>query len=221
LGKTLSERGRVYPIKIIKMKILFLVIIMSVYCINCTSHRVDEKTKDNYSEILSIYPEYLVSHFPTDISKDIFLFGNFTFPRGRYLNGIQLGVLKKNKEISELQQQVASISKAVYLVTDSCLIKIVQDVFDGRERLTLDNKQCNSATEIFPIPDFDFFTAPKQMYSAFENGYIYVLDAKKGKFLPDSCIARDNIGLPEEWAHGYTKGILISGEIVIYWLELW
>ena len=50
---------------------------------------------------------------------------------------------------------------------------------------------------------------------------IYLLAAEKGRFLPDDCLSRNGVGLPNEWVHGYTKGLVLYKYYVIYWLEVW
>jgi len=74
---------------------------------------------------------------------------------------------------------------------------------------------------MFPIPNFEFclkYPIPIEFY---EKAKIYVLGAEKGKFLEDNLLWSRGVKLPDEWKNGYTKGVVVSGNIVVYWLEIW
>lgn len=55
-----------------------------------------------------------------------------------------------------------------------------------------------------------------------KNYDLYIIEAKKGKFLAENNLSF-GYGLPEEWRNGYTRGVAVNEDkgIVIYWLEIW
>ena len=86
------------------MRKIFFLLLTSLLIIQASclfQSNLDERDKQNYLEIISLYPESLVSHFPENVdSKRVVLF-ELLFPRGRYLNYIHLGILCDNEELNQ------------------------------------------------------------------------------------------------------------------------
>lgn len=78
-----------------------------------------------------------------------------------------------------------------------------------------------------PVPHF------RGVLSMLENKYIqgsklpedfkiYVIEAKRGKYIVDSLLVNDTV-VPEPWEHGFSRGVAISEERlkVVVWLSIW
>ena len=61
-----------------------------------------ERAKRDYEEIISLYPNFLVSHFPESINDSKFANHGLLFPRGRYLCYIHLMIPYGDEEIGPL-----------------------------------------------------------------------------------------------------------------------
>jgi hypothetical protein len=178
-----------------------------------------ERDRKDYKEIKELYPKELVCGFP-DVEKLIYM--ELDFPRGQYRNYIHVAVKKTEHEILQLKEQLKVKSKAIYTFSDSCSLIIDYEpnlYTDAPFKLTM----CDSSSmaQKLPIPNFEFLFELSVVPHLFDDVTLYVLDAEKGKFLDDKCLSKNGVGLPDEWLHGYSKGILISGKLVFYWLEVW
>lgn len=203
------------------MKKTFLFIISCLLLCNCNigAQGNFSDIKNNYHDILSLYPSKLISYLPSKLNQDKLAFYEFEFPRGRYLNFIHLVAIYSDKEISKITSSIKPLK--VYNFNDNRDLLIVEyDPLIYIDTLfTL--KKINPALNELPIPNFSFLKDIVLPSSFYCNAKIYVLDAKQGKFLKDDYLSQDGVGLPNEWQHGYTTGIVISGNIVVYWLEVW
>ncbi len=201
---------------------LSILIILFLYHISVVSQDImDERDKSDYSEVLSLYPNELVCGFPEMKKEKVFYLG-LEFPRGQYLSHIHIGVLKTEVEIKNLEEQLKIKSKSIYSFGDSCSLIINYDsnlYTNAPFNLTM----CDSLIMMqkLPIPNFDFLIDMDMPSEFFDKATIYLLDAEKGKFLEDNYLSINGVGLPKNWLHGYTKGLVISGKIVFYWLEVW
>ena len=88
----------------------------------------------------------------------------------------------------------------------------------------------------FPIPNFYEFSynAENETIWQFDESVIktecklpvdyeiFVLEAKKGKFVNDSLLSEETM-MPKSWEHGLSKGVAIdkANSIIIYWLNIW
>lgn len=186
---------------------------------NCLSqNRPDERDKRDYREIISLYPKSLVSHFPKNIDDKKHGNIGLLFPRGNYLSYIHLTLPYKDEEIEQLKKEAALKVKHIYHFGDSCLILPYN--YEEFEIVKSDSIRNLSFVDMLPIPNFlslecgytpDFY----------KEAVIYLLDAEKGHFLADDYLSKLGVGLPEEWKHGYTKGLVFYKNYVLYWLEVW
>jgi hypothetical protein len=116
--------------------------------------------------------------------------------------------------------KIQNLAKKTYNISDSCMILLHSEIIDGRERLWFENNKCNEITNKFPIPNFDFLKESRlETYNT--SATFYVLDAVPGKFLTDDILAAGISYLPKKWEHGYTKGIVICKNEIMYWLNVW
>jgi len=202
------------------MKTIFLLLVFLFFAqTNCLAqYNLSKREKQYYKEIISLYPDSLVSHLPKNIDNRKTGAPGLLFPRGKYLSYIHLTLSYKDKKIERLKKEIASKAKGVYHFGDSCLI-LPYD-YEKFEIIKSDSIRNLPFTDMLPIPNF----------SSWEGGFspevhkkavVYLLDAKKGKFLADDCLSKCGVGLPEEWKHGYTRGVFFYKNYVEYWLEVW
>ncbi len=180
--------------------------------------QIDENPiRCEYKKAFSLYPDSLINHFPNPINKDIVYF-SMEYPGATRLNCVYAIFHYKDKRIGEIEEVAKYASLANYNFTDSCLMMTNYDtswytpVFDGII-------QCKDCANIYPVPNFSFLRELEIDF--FEKAKIYVLKAERGNFLDDNILWNEGVGLSKDWLHGYTKGITIGGNLVIYWLEVW
>ncbi|HPX45346.1 MAG TPA: hypothetical protein PK626_03065 [Bacteroidales bacterium] len=75
---------------------------------------------------------------------------------------------------------------------------------------------------MLPITNFEFCRNSSIITKNFyKKATIYVLGAERGDFLPDYELTNEGVGLLAGWLYGYTKGMAIWCNAVVYWLEVW
>lgn len=203
------------------MKTIFLLLSgLFLFQINVSSQSnfPTERTKNDYAEIIRLYPDYLVSHLPKSINNEEFANPGLLFPRGRYLNYIHLMIPYDNKMIGQIKKESALKAKGIYHFGDSCLILPYN--YEKFKIIKSDSIRNISFANMLPIPNIHswLYEFPPEFY---KEAVIYLLDAEKGRFLPDEYLSKSGVGLPKEWLHGYTKGLVFYKNFVIYWLEVW
>ena len=198
-----------------------IIVIFGIICCSCSfnNKNANNEIKEKYSNILNSYPQEIVEHFP-DLDEGALLCYDFKYPKGKYLNGIKLVFKMTDDRIQEISDYAASNNLHKYSLKDSCLMmtKYDESLYESMSfRLSMCEKPDQS---LAPVPNFAFCNNLNLPISFYNNAIIYVLDAQKGAILSDHYLSR-GVGLPEEWLHGFSKGIVISENIVIYWLEVW
>ena len=173
-----------------------------------------------YCEILSLYPKELTDHLPK-LNQAELVHEEFEFPRGKYSSFIHMIYSYTDKKRAVVEKEIQTKAKKIYHFTDSCLM-VVNDKWNPKDSSLFSNDTCVAlAPDALPIPNFNLLKKLGAIPEVYENAVIYVLDAKRGSFLEDIFLSVDGVGLPKGWEHGYTKGALISGNLVFYWLEVW
>lgn len=202
-----------------KRIVLILSVLLFVQC-NYSPREGDlsEREKRYYREIITLYPKDLVSHLPDNIDNRKDGAPDLRFPRGRYMNFIHLALSCDKAEMERLKTEVASKAIGVYHFGDSCLT--IPYNYETFEIIKSDSIRNLPYVKMLPLPNF------KAWYGGLseeicKEAVIYLLDAEKGRFLPDDCLSKSGVGLPEEWLHGYTKGLILYRNFVVYWLEVW
>lgn len=199
---------------------LFILIILFLYHISAlTQNYLSKRGQNDYVEIKKLYPKELVCSFP-DVEKIVYM--ELEFPRGQYRSFIHVAIKKTESEILQLKKLLKDKSKEIYSLSDSCSLIIDYDP-NLYTNAPFNLKMCDSLTmtDKLPIPNFEFLIDFRVIPDFFDGVTLYLLDAKKGKFLENNYLTINGVGLPEDWLHGYSKGIVISGNFVIYWLEVW
>lgn len=201
------------------IKILFVTILWFAF-IPCYSQIfLDEEELIRYKGLFSSYPDSLTDHFP-DWNNEGLLYVEMSKPGSSVLNVIYFAFEYDKSEIEKLKEEFNARTLSHYHFTDSCLMMTYYDstFFES----TLPHlKQCDN---LYPIPNFEFLGDPSLNSDFYKQAELYVLEAKKGVFLEEALLNKKwvkKIGLPVDWEHGYSKGVLISGCVVAYWLEVW
>lgn len=198
--------------------VLFLLVNLFLIQADCFSqyYKPTEQNKRSYREIINLYPQSLVSHFPKKMEK-VGLF-EMLFPRGKYLSYMHLAIYYEDETIELLKKDIASKAKGIYHFQDPCLI-LPYD-YTEFEIIKSDSIRNLPFVEMLPLPHFRNWESklPPDFY---QEAVIYLLNAEKGRFLPDEHLSRFGVGLPEDWVHGYTKGLVFWRNYVLYWLEVW
>jgi len=202
---------------IIKYLVTFLFVVILAYS---SSAQIDlGKVKETYKEVLSHYPKILTDHF-LDPEKANFLHLGIEAPGVSNLNQVNAIFLCDSAITTAIEEKLIQEAVAIYHFTDSCFMIVDYDT-TIYVTTVIKLKQCNNFDGMFPIPNFEFclkHQIPKEFY---EKANIYVLGAEKGKFLAENLLLSKGVKLPDEWKNGYTKGVVVSGNIVVYWLEIW
>jgi len=178
-----------------------------------------EKVKESYREILCYYPKALRDHF-LDPDKANLIYLDISVPGVSNLNQLIAIFMCDSALITTIEEKAIQNAVAIYHFTDSCLMMVDYDS-SFYDSTVIKLRQCNNFDEMVPIPNFEFCLKgpfPKEFY---EKAKIYVLGAAKGKFLRDELLWNQGVKLPKEWENGFTRGIVVSGNIAIYWLEIW
>ena len=204
--------------KIIILTFCFLFAIQAI-CLSQTYP--NEREVRAYQEIISLYPPDLVTGFPDKVESKIFAIMGLRFPRGKYMNFIHVALYLDNNEIKILEMILAAKAERIYHITYSCLMVIPYN-YSNFEIIESDSLRNCRTSNILPIPNFKCWEVgfPLEFFKN-KDSKIYVLDAKKGRFLEDDNLSKSGVGLPKEWLHGYTKGVTIFKNYAIYWLEVW
>lgn len=206
-------------IKINSMNRFICFILFIFYCLHSLAQVDKGQVRDEYKKILSLYPDSLTNHFPNPISDNIGYL-DVEYPGATRINSIYAIFHYKDKQIECIKKRAKSIALANYRFVDSCLMMTNCDA-SWYTPVIEDIIRHEDCPKVYPIPNFSFLKEFNPESDFFEKAQIYVLRAEKGKFLDDKLLRNEGVGLSESWLHGYTKGIMISGNFVIYWLEVW
>ncbi len=196
----------------------FLIPILFISCKQ--KEYISKSNKEIYKEAMSLFPKQMVEHFPKLDEGDVEML-EITTP-GAYMSYIYLIMSLSDKKIEAIKRFTIENRVDSYSFNDSCLL-IVNFKKDSNLSFPFLSTKCNSPCEKLPIPNFVFCRESNIDSSFYSNSTIYVLNAGKGKVFNDDNLSIDDFGLPLEWEHGYSKGIVLSeiSNTVIYWLEIW
>lgn len=203
------------------MKKVFIVSIL-ILCLSCEQV---SKNWEHFFELKNDLNVEFVNHFPKEFKyKDAF---SISIPpsKGKYAIGTELVLLLKN--IDNIESKNLDFEKLI-LPNDSCNLIVNRFYFDSPSSLIAEemSRLAKYCQESLPIPNFamvNSFLKEKPELVTLPNDFeIYIIDAKKGKFLEENEHTVGT-GLPEEWKNGYSKGIAYSEKrhICIYWLIIW
>jgi hypothetical protein len=143
-----------------------------------------------------------------------------------------------DRKINEIRKYAEENSIEKHYFNDSCLMMLAYKNSKSSisDSTFIKQRECIQYISL-PLPNFTWcieqgFSSSSDFY---KNATIYILGAEQGEFLEytyteelelpktrDKRLLRsDKTGLPAGWEHGYTKGLVISGKYVFYWLDAW
>jgi hypothetical protein len=213
-------------------KIIFIVagvIIMSSCCnfyAKIENKKGYKRLVDNYDMkesyklcVLQKYDSSLIYFLPDLDSGDCYNFAICCNDTSR-LHFVHLVMFFSDKQTDSIIDYANKNAIRKYHFTDSCLMIVNYDKTKSHENKI---KQCNTfADDMLPVTNFNFLDRSVIINEKFyKNATIYLLGAERGKFLPEYELTNEGVGLPAGWEHGYTKGMAIWCNIVVYWLEVW
>jgi hypothetical protein len=200
---------------------------------------IDEEHKKIYDDIRNKYPKCFVDHLPEfyDGNRNTY---QFSFPIGEYVSCIYLIMQYPDRKIKDIREYAERNSIEKHYFNDSCLMMIAykNSTSSIDDSTFIKKRDCHQYTSL-PLPNFTWCIEQGFSYSSdfYKNATIYVLGAEQGEFLKDTytepigileskhrderLLKSSKTGLPAGWEHGYTKGLLISGKYVFYWLNAW
>lgn len=190
--------------------------------------RSNAGTKIEYQKDLKRFKKKFVSHFPKSLE-----YGNYS---SRIDDGIDADypnemsfVLRLNNEGGEIdsfmKNKLGNII-AEYSPGDDCQL-VLNDFYTNSngvktfrvKKSTIDT----SCKNTFPIPNFidnDYYTESTKCKLP-EDFTVYVIEAKKGVY--SNKIIVEKSSMPNEWLHGYSKGVAISEKrnVIMFWMIIW
>jgi len=197
--------------------------LFSTLFISCKHKEKIYSTKYNgeiYKATLSSFPKQMVEHFP-ELDEGNVKMLEITTP-GAYMSYIYLIMSFPEEKIETIKRYAIEKNIDSYSFKDSCLL-IVNLKKGSNLSFPFLSTTYHSSIDKLPIPNFAFCHESNIDSCFYSNSTIYVLNAEKGKVFNDNNLSVDDLGLPLEWKHGYSKGIVLSeiSNTAIYWLEIW
>ncbi len=214
-----------------KRILLLLFIVLFSSCCNCfikiyNNNRVKNmqiynEVNESYKNQLSLFDSTLINFLP-EIETGFLYHYSISTEDTCTLNYIYLIMFYSDEQFEEIEHFAQNNSIQKYHFSDSCLM-----LTNYNANLKIFNKynfkNCeNLSSSMLPITNFEFCkNNPIITKKFFKKATIYLLGAERGKFLPDYKLTNKGVGLPDGWEHGYTRGMAIWCNTVVYWLEVW
>ena len=201
------------------LRLLFSALFLTVGNICYPQENLIERIKKDYIEMISVYPASLIDHFP-QYDEKILARLKFSYPGASNINDAYTIFLYSADEIKKNDNKVKLEAIASYHFKDSCLM-IVDYEPSSYDPVQFKLCQYNCFTGKYPVPNFEFLANLSLPLDFYKDAVIYVLGAENGKYLKDEYLWNEGVGLPSPWENGYSKGVVISDNIAIYWLNIW
>ena len=212
----------------------FFVIALAASCQNID---IKKQIQVDYKQSIQFFENKLVNHFPAELSDSCWY--STTVPKTDTLEMAGFGVDKlfmtySSSKYKTIASNFKDLVNTIYSANDSSLLLIFDycDVIeiDGRvyknqeppERQALAKHNVTIAKSL-PVPLFEIDEYKGSTMSGLTEDFIlYVLDAEPGKYIDDKYLQECNC-LPDNWKHGYSKGVAMSDKkhTIIYWLVVW
>lgn len=192
----------------------FIILVLGLLISSCSENKIIK----NYETSLSVYDKDLIDHFPKLSLSDLISYDSHYSINGgeENYNGFHLITKLSKSKIADIEK----MGKIIPFL-DSCqhIINFDPILYSEANILLL---QCKDSVDVTPIPNFSF-CIKKYPKDFFKNLNLSILDTNPGKYLNDEYLTKKDVGLPEKWRHGFSKGIAINKEedIGIYWIEIW
>ncbi|MCB9326734.1 MAG: hypothetical protein H6571_23605 [Lewinellaceae bacterium] len=208
-------------------------IIFSIFLFFNFSCEQTDIDRDRFKKELEFFNHDFVNHFPdisdgkfsTYISKD----GKFDVTEVFLLNNFNRKNYSEN-DFFNMFNSLKNSTKTIYSAGDTCLL--VVNMFTTATNISDRTKASSKELKIFetkcllgklPVPNFWPLKKNDTTRCKLPNKFVlFVLDAKSGVYW-DKRYLTDGKYMPDEWKHGYSKGIAMNNETfeVIYWFVIW
>jgi len=199
-------------------------LICSVLLNSCQESRYHS----GYHAILRSFKPVFVNHFPLKMSE-----GTTYRSKSAEYNLTYLFLYQRieKSQFLKLFEVTKNEYTEKYNAADSCLLVI--NMFTTQKNLTQNNKA--TSTDLLtlkdkclknksPVPNFynldiTLDSTRCKLPTGFE---LFIVDAKSGIYWDEKYLT-DGKYMPEDWKHGYSKGIAMNEETleVIYWFVIW
>ena len=209
--------------KIFKSKYYFVYIFLLINLTSCD----DTRFNTHYSGTLRGFKTEFIDHFPLEIGK-----GKIYYNKNYDYDVTKLFLHQKiaNDQFFYLYDSIEISSIANYNSSDSCLLVInmftttinyPKEKKATKNELELLNDKCLSNKS--PVPNFWPLDIDSTTRCKLPKGFeLFVLEARSGVYWDEKYLL-DGKYMPEDWKHGYSKGIAMNkGTLeVIYWFVIW
>ena len=210
-------------------KILFGIIIFTVFLTSCSNLYTNDKFIKDYEECISYFGVDLTSHFPSkDSLKDVYALSLDTM--GHY-NSEHLYILltTSKNEIKNLKNKYQS--KKIYSINDSCIITV--NDFITESNIPFSDEIAGKKSKVPLLCKSDYIITPNfwsylpdyrdnTTVSKLDKNFKYImLDSKLGLF--SNKIDSTFSSMPDKIKHGYSKGLALNEKenVVAYWIVIW
>lgn len=187
------------------------------------------RTSEYKRALNEFIPKDLQKHLPSEISTSLFSLTFNTEPTSN-IAGIEpthVYVEYSTDHIELLVDSLESENFQPFKYKDKCnMVVLKYESYEGKDWLyekwfnTLDS--CNSLNG--PIPNFmDIGKGEFKYNMGISSDYdLYLTEAEKGIHFEKSYYTDEHL-LPNNWEHGYSKGIALNTKSsnVIHWLYIW
>lgn len=178
-----------------------------------------------YNKYISYFDQSLTSHFP---SKYKSMKNNYTYTvdTTAHFNTEEINLTLKNAS-EQINEAKSKYKLETYSTEDGCLI-VVNDFLNNKnlildDETTYQSKYSIGCKKYGIIPNFwNNFYGTSDTKSKLSNDFKYIIiDSKTGVF--SSKIREDVSYMPEQFRHGYSRGIAYNERegLIVYWLILW
>lgn len=214
----------------------FIIIVLAVACQNVD---VSKQIQERYNKSIRFFESDIVDHFPTELTDSSGY--STTVPKtdtmemaGFGVDGLFLWKTYSLLQYTAIVSKFANLSNTTYSANDSSLllvfsysdvIEIVGEIYrdqESPELQALAKHNVNKANSL-PVPLFEIDEYKASTMSGLTGDFkLFVLDAQPGKYIDDKYLQECEC-IPEQWKHGYSKGVAFSDEkqVVIYWVIVW
>jgi len=200
------------------MKYKLLVINLCLLCISCQT-KERQQTREllqYYLAGLIFFETEMILHFPFEFEVNEIQEMEFDSPNSIKQGGVGFAMLRIKVDSVKYETVIANLN-------DSLGLTLIEN--DNNIVILPDSSDHLGLTNPLFIPDFKrLYDEHQSSFTEFQEKHkLLLIEQRKGIYIE----ADENIPpkpyLPEEWEHGYSKGIATEphSRTIIYWLVIW
>lgn len=223
------------------MKYLYPYILSLIFIISSCNFGVEYKIQRDYKKSLDFFDSSHVNHFPKSLPN----FNNYSYSS----NVLSREVIDKfafSYRKLELRDKVSKDDYDIFKsgITNGGYIQIIhsdtnllllfsyadktefegimfKDLETSAKKKLVKHNIANANSLPIPLFEIDGFKGDTQ-YGLTDDFIVYVMGAEPGRYMEDKYL-HDCECLPENWKHGYSKGVALSDkrQVIIYWVAVW